>query len=187
MILDFSGSSFHYNADYGQAPNIVDIIVDEPDSTDLSVVKSHTGNFNYGNNTYTLTVTDAPDINNADAKSPVTLTDTLPSGYTFVDMDSTKAGIQPFSLGGSADNWDCYTSGQVLNCIYDLDTNGTSDGNDGDGIPDSFPNDTTQTLTLNVNIANGAVPSGTTSTNFVRVALSPNQTDSNLSNNSSRW
>jgi uncharacterized repeat protein (TIGR01451 family) len=173
IILDYSGSSYHYNSDYGLAPNIIAITVANPSPTDLSVTKTHSGNFSYGDNTYTLTVSDDDNTPNVDAKSPVTLTDTLPTGYTFKDMNATKSGTQPLS-GANAANWNCDTSGQVMTCLYDTN---------GDSIGENFPDGGSNILTLNVNIANGAVPSGTTSTNFVRVALNTAQTDSNTANN----
>jgi hypothetical protein len=95
VILDFSGSSFHYNADYGQSPNIVNITVDEPNPTDLSVDKSHSDPFGYGNRQYQLVVSD--NLNSSNAKAPVILTDTLPTGYVFVDKNPSIPGIQPLS------------------------------------------------------------------------------------------
>lgn len=171
VILDYSGSSYHYNADYGISPNVINITVANPNPTDLSVTKSHTGDFSYGDNTYTLTVAD--NANGTGAKSPVTLKDTLPTGFTFKDMNTTKLGIQPLS-GADASNWNCSTSGQVMTCLYDTN---------GDGIGENFPDGGSNTLTLNINIAPGAVPNGSTRTNFATVALNSAQTDSNLSNN----
>ena len=78
------------------------------------------------------------------------------------------------SITGVINNWNCYTSDQVLSCLYDTDR---------DGIGENFPDGASQTLYLNVNIPT-SIPSGTTSTNFVRVALNSDvQTDSNLANN----
>lgn len=170
VILDYSGSSYHYNADYGESPNIIAITVAAPTSTDLSVDKSHADPFGYGNQTYSLRVQD--NANGSPARSPVTLTDTLPAGYTFVDQNLSKVGIQPLS-GASANNWNCNVSGQVLTCLYDTD---------GDSIGENFPDGGDQTLTLNINIPT-SVTSGTTSTNFAKVSLNSAQTDSNTANN----
>ncbi|MEB3338541.1 MAG: hypothetical protein VKJ46_13825, partial [Leptolyngbyaceae bacterium] len=170
VILDYSGSSYHYNADYGVSPNIISITVANPNPTDLSVTKTHSDPFSYGDKFYELIVSDNSNL--SPAKSPVTLVDTLPTGYTFIDQDPVKSGIQPLS-GTDASKWNCNTSGQVMTCLYDIN---------GDGIGENFPDGGTNTLTLNVNIPT-SIPSGTTSTNFAQVSLNSAQTDSNLANN----
>jgi uncharacterized repeat protein (TIGR01451 family)/fimbrial isopeptide formation D2 family protein len=68
---------------------------------DLTITKSHTGNFTQGqsNATYTLTVTNS---GTAATSVTVTVTDTLPAGLTFVS--------------GSAAPWSCSAVGQVVTC-----------------------------------------------------------------------
>ena len=71
-------------------------------SADLSITKSHTGNFTAGgSNTYTLVVTNSGP---SDA-SAFTVTDTLPTGLTFVSGSST-AGV----------NASCTNAGQIVTC-----------------------------------------------------------------------
>jgi len=68
-------------------------------SADLSITKTHTGDFTAGSQgTYTLTVT-----NNgpSDAEAPV-VTDTLPTGLTYVSATGT--------------GWTCGASGQTVTC-----------------------------------------------------------------------
>jgi uncharacterized repeat protein (TIGR01451 family) len=71
--------------------------------TDLSITKSHTGNFTAGtNNTFTIVV------NNAGPSSTiaggVTVTDTLDSDFTYVSATGT--------------NWTCSNSGNTVTCNY---------------------------------------------------------------------
>ncbi|HUQ34396.1 MAG TPA: hypothetical protein VM095_19905 [Pyrinomonadaceae bacterium] len=68
---------------------------------DLTITKSHTGNFTQGqsNATYTITVSNS---GTAATSGTVTVTDTLPAGLTFVS--------------GSAAPWSCSAVGQVVTC-----------------------------------------------------------------------
>ena len=67
---------------------------------DLSIVKSHAGNFTVGQNaTYTLAVNNAGP---STAAGPITVTDTLPAGLSFVS--------------GTGAGWTCSAAGQVVTC-----------------------------------------------------------------------
>jgi uncharacterized repeat protein (TIGR01451 family) len=68
---------------------------------DLTVSKSHTGNFTQGQNgaTYTITVTNS---GGSSTTAAVTVTDTLPASLTYV----------PAAIPG----WSCSASGQVITC-----------------------------------------------------------------------
>lgn len=68
---------------------------------DLTVAKSHTGNFTQGQNgaTYTITVTNS---GGSSTTAPVTVTDTLPASLTYV----------PATIPG----WSCSAAGQVITC-----------------------------------------------------------------------
>jgi len=71
-------------------------------SADLSITKSHTGNFTAGsNNTYSIVVTN----NGPSGASAFTITDTLPAGLTFVSGGST-VGV----------NASCTNAGQIVTC-----------------------------------------------------------------------
>ncbi|HEY9880144.1 MAG TPA: hypothetical protein V6D29_16935, partial [Leptolyngbyaceae cyanobacterium] len=105
LILDFSGGSYHYNSDYGDVAGgggtIITIVNPQ---ADLSLSKSHTGNFSTGNNTYTLAVTNnGPNI----ARGPITVVDTLPTGFSYVSASGT--------------NWTCSASGQLVTCTSSND------------------------------------------------------------------
>ncbi|HEX2052006.1 MAG TPA: Ig-like domain-containing protein, partial [Actinomycetota bacterium] len=78
LVYDFSGSSFHYNADFQSGANAVSFTA--VDAADLSVTKSHAGAFARGSTgTYTLSVrNDGPAASGA-----VTVTDTLPPGLAY--------------------------------------------------------------------------------------------------------
>ena len=68
--------------------------------TDLTISKSHSGNFTQGQNgTYTVTVTNSGGVASS---GTVTVTDTLPSGLT------------PGTATGTG--WSCSTSGQTVTC-----------------------------------------------------------------------
>ena len=70
---------------------------------DLSVSTSHAGNFTVGTNgTYTVTVSNQPGSQPTDF--PIVVTDTLPTGLSFVS--------------GSGTGWSCSASGQTVTCTH---------------------------------------------------------------------
>ena len=86
----------------------------------LSIAKSHTGNFTVGTNgAYTLSVTNT----GGPTTGTVTVTDTLPTGLTFIV--------------GTGTNWSCSASGQTVTC-----TN-----------PSTLVSSSTITLTVSVGVA----------------------------------
>jgi uncharacterized repeat protein (TIGR01451 family) len=120
LILDFSGGSFHYNADTNSEP--FTITVYDPQA-DLSLTKSHVGNFTTGVNTYQLAVTNAgPDT----AFAPITVTDTLPTGYSYNSVDGTSSA-----------GWSCSSADQTVTCSN----------------PNNLANGATSNLNLRVNVA----------------------------------
>lgn len=128
LILDFSGGSYHYNSDYGTGLGGLTISVIDR-KADLSIDKSHVGNFSAGDNVYTLAVTNnGPDA----AKAPLTVTDTLPTGFSYVGLDT-----------GTSANWTCSATGQTVNC-----------NNTGD-----LANGATSTIKLKVNVSASAATS----------------------------
>ena len=80
LINDFSGSSYHYNSDYGVGTNSLLVTAISP-VPDLTVAKSHAGTFTRGDvgDHYTITVTNR---GSAPTSGTVTVTDTLPAGLT---------------------------------------------------------------------------------------------------------
>src|SRR5688572_6184262 len=77
MIYDFSGSSYHYNSDYGS----IQINVTALPPPDMTITKSHSGNFTQGQvgATYSITATNSGP---GGTSGTVTVTDTLPAGLT---------------------------------------------------------------------------------------------------------
>lgn len=77
LVYDFSGSSYHYNSDYGTTTLSITAL----NAPDLTIAKSHTGNFTQGQTgaTYQLTATNSGGSATA---GTVTVTDTLPTGLT---------------------------------------------------------------------------------------------------------
>ena len=69
---------------------------------DLSIDKSHTGNFAGGQNQYTLQVQNSASAGNT--FDTITITDTLPAGFTFVS--------------GTGTDWNCSAVGQDVTCTY---------------------------------------------------------------------
>jgi uncharacterized repeat protein (TIGR01451 family) len=98
---------------------------------DLTIIKSHTGNFRQGDtgDTYTITVSNpGPGA----TSGTVTVTDTLPAGLT------------PTAPNGVVGGWSCAISGQTLTCTRsDVLASGAS-----------YP-----AITLTVNVANNAAAS----------------------------
>jgi uncharacterized repeat protein (TIGR01451 family) len=102
---------------------------------DLSISKSHSGNFTLGiNGTYTITVTN---VGSASTTSTITVTDTLPSGLGFIS--------------GIGSGWTCGAVNQVVTCT-----------NPGPLAPSGS---STITLTVSVTIAGGITNTVTVSTN----------------------
>jgi uncharacterized repeat protein (TIGR01451 family) len=140
MIYDFSGSSYHYNADYGE--KIISIAALPALAPDLTLAKSHTGNFPANSTgTYTLTVSNAGTALTAGA---ITVTDTLPTG-----LSVTVGTVTPGGTNGG--NWTCSAnaaSPQVITCTSSTVIGFTSGSN-------------TSVFTLTVNVAANA-PSSVT-------------------------
>src|SRR5258706_108561 len=93
---------------------------------DLTISKSHTGNFNQGQQgaQFALLVTNAGGA--ATGAGTVSVTDTLPSGLTFVS--------------GTGTGWSCMANGQAVSCTQANTISGNGNS----------------TLTLNVNVAGDA-------------------------------
>ncbi|RPI32070.1 MAG: hypothetical protein EHM70_09880, partial [Chloroflexota bacterium] len=68
---------------------------------DLTIAKSHTGNFKPGENRYTIHVSNAAAV---PAAGPLTVTDNLPVGMSFVS--------------GTGTGWTCGAVGQVVTCTH---------------------------------------------------------------------
>jgi uncharacterized repeat protein (TIGR01451 family) len=72
---------------------------------DLSITKTHVGNFNMGSNgSYTLRVSNASGVALDPEVNTVTITDMLPAGFTFVS--------------GVGTGWTCSAAGQVVTCDH---------------------------------------------------------------------
>jgi uncharacterized repeat protein (TIGR01451 family) len=72
---------------------------------DLSLTKTHVGNFTVGSNgTYTLRVSNATGVALDPEVNTVTITDTLPAGLTFVS--------------GVGTGWSCSAAAQVVTCTH---------------------------------------------------------------------
>ncbi len=72
---------------------------------DLSLTMTHTGDFSAGSaGTYTLRVSNATGVGVEPDDNPVTITDTLPAGLSFVS--------------GSGTGWSCSAAGQVVTCNH---------------------------------------------------------------------
>jgi uncharacterized repeat protein (TIGR01451 family) len=104
-------------------------------AADLTITKSHTGNFHQSDtgDTYTITVTNS---GSAASSGLVTVTDTLPAGLT------------PTAPNGAVSGWSCSINGQALTCTR-------SDTLASGG---SYPQ-----ITLSVNVA-GNAPASVTNT-----------------------
>jgi len=111
LIYDFSGSSYHYNADYGN--QIISITALPPLASDLTISKSHTGNFTAGSTgIYNLTVTNG---GTASTVGTITVSDALPAGLT---VNGGLAGVAAIS-GANAANWACSSNAaapQIITC-----------------------------------------------------------------------
>ena len=122
VIHDFSGSSYHYNSDYGLRSYTFTAL----NPPDLTIAKSHTGNFSQGQTgaTYTLTATNS---GGGVTAGTITVTDTLPTGLT------------PTAATGTG--WTCGIVGQTMTCTR----------SDAMAAGGSYP-----AITLTVNVSNTA-------------------------------
>lgn len=125
--------------------------------TNLAITKTHVGNFTQGQTgaTYTLTVANASATGAVSSSgTTVTVTDTLPTGLSFVS--------------GSGTGWNaCTAVGQTVTCTRDAANNALA-------VSTSYP-----AITLTVNVASNTA---TSVTNTASVALT-GQTDSAAANN----
>ena len=106
-------------------------VVTPVNAPDLTVSKSHNGNFIVGTNgVYTITVNNIGALTTSTAN--VVVTDTLPAGLTFVS--------------GTGTNWNaCTAAGQIVTCIRPF-------------ASAIAANSSTDPITLTVSVAAGAVP-----------------------------
>ncbi|MBW3577415.1 MAG: DUF11 domain-containing protein [Actinobacteria bacterium] len=100
-ILDISGGSYHYNADFNTAtPGVEQITVTAVAPPDLAVAKTHTGDFTVGVPAdYTITVSNA---GSGPTLGALTVSDPLPSG------------LVPVAAAGAG--WTCDVAGQDITC-----------------------------------------------------------------------
>ena len=145
LINDFSGSSYHYNNDYGVGINSITITA-VPESADLQMTKTATSGFQYDQNsaktaTYSLSVK-----NNGpqSASGTITVSDTLPAGLTYVS--------------GIGTGWSCSAAGSVVTC--------TNAGPVANGV-------TMSAIILTVTVGSSAVPSVTNSASVSSPTFDP--------------
>ena len=103
--LPSAGFKFGFASSTGAATNIHEIrnLLITTLSPNLSITKSHTGNFTVGQNgEYTLKVKNSPTASST--IGPITVTDTLPPGLNFVS--------------GGGTNWNCSAIAQTVTCTY---------------------------------------------------------------------
>jgi uncharacterized repeat protein (TIGR01451 family) len=103
IIYDFSGSSYHYNADLGTGANSFAVTALNPASgLNVGIQKTHIGNFASSiNGQYNLNVSNAGSVTTS---GTITVTDVLPANLTYVSAAGT--------------GWNCnYTSGtRTVSC-----------------------------------------------------------------------
>lgn len=103
-----------------------DDVVIEAQPADLTITKSHSGSFAVGQSgTYTLTVTN---IGAGSTTGPIIVTDTLPTGLTFVS--------------GTGPGWTCSAALQIVTCTS----------------PGSLAPGASTTITLTVSVSREALP-----------------------------
>ncbi|HSH61528.1 MAG TPA: Ig-like domain-containing protein, partial [Acidimicrobiales bacterium] len=100
LIYDFSGSSFHYNTDFGA--NLNAVVFETVNPPDLSITKSHVGRFRAGaTGSYAISVTN---VGGAPTRATTTVVDSLPPELSFQSAAGT--------------GWTCSASGQTVTCDY---------------------------------------------------------------------
>ncbi|MFC5849779.1 SdrD B-like domain-containing protein [Deinococcus petrolearius] len=103
LIYDYSGSSYHYNSDYGTSASGFVVTALAPD---LTLTKTHTGNFTVGQPaSFAFTVSAAV----TDVYGTTTVTDTLPAGLSLPDGAVTLSGT-------NAASWACTSASNVVTC-----------------------------------------------------------------------
>ncbi|MBI2212298.1 MAG: DUF11 domain-containing protein [Acidobacteria bacterium] len=170
LIYDYSGSSYHYNSDYGQAYN--SLLITAQAASDLQITISDSPDpATIGSTiTYTGTVTNA-------GLSPVLSTDAGKVTFTIPAGTSLNTGGGALSdgvdFGAQDSDWSCSTSGSTVTC--------TLIGNMTDQVPATAG-------TFDAYVANYTfgvtVLSGTTGTAMLAAAsVTSNLVDSYPSNN----
>ena len=120
--------------------------------SDLTIAKTHVGNFAQGQLGAQFTITVTNSTANGPTTGSITVTDTLPAGLTFVS--------------GTGTAWTCSAAGQLVTCVNastPIATNATS------------------VITLNVNVAANAAAS-MTNTAVVACTCTESNTSNNTSN-----
>src|SRR5439155_8173447 len=152
LIYDFSGSSYHYNNDYGKGINSITITA--LPSADLQMTKTATSGFQYDQNssktaTYSLSVK-----NNGpqSASGTITVSDTLPAGLTYVS--------------GTGTGWSCSAAGSMVTC--------TNAGPVANGV-------TMSAITVTVTVGSSAVPSVTNSASVSSPTFDPTASNNSRS------
>ena len=100
LVYDLSGGSFHYNTDFGQAPN--EFIVTAIEPPDLAVTKTGTLTGLAGaEGRYTMTVVN---VGSSATTGAITLTDALPAGAAY--------------LGVVSPGWRCTAAASMVTCTH---------------------------------------------------------------------
>ena len=121
---------------------------------DLSLTKTHVGDFTAGSTgTYTLRVSNATGVGVEPDDNPVTITDTLPAGLSFVS--------------GSGAGWNCSNAAQVVTCTH------TPPVPTGGSLPD---------LLLTVLASQAGAPAVTNSATVTSASLDVNPANNTASN-----
>ncbi|MEA2682245.1 MAG: hypothetical protein QOK05_573 [Chloroflexota bacterium] len=126
---------------------------------DLTIQKSHTGNFTAGQNgTFTITVGETAQSSNGTGSDTITVTDVLPASLTFVS--NTNGG----------DGWTCSASGQTVTCTAapDMSPNGSTAFTLTVAVAQSAPCSVSNTATVSA-LGDSTVGGNNTSTDTVTV------------------
>ena len=141
LIYDFSGSSYHYNSDFDQPPNVINVTVVSP----LEVIKTVTSVVDNGGGSYTVTY-DVTMTN--DGPSPldnVQITDDLNAAFgvgnhTVTNITSTDFTVDPTYNGNTVqtllagtDTLAAMSSGTVTVTVDVTDTGGSPYNNLAEG------------------------------------------------------
>jgi len=159
LIYDFSGSSYHYNSDYGTSGRVFTAL-----APDLTMTKTSTGNFTVGqtNASFTFTVSAAV----TDVYGTTTITDTLPTGLSLPDGPVTLTGT-------NSSSWACTSASNTVTCrSTNVDTPGQTN-------TPFLKSGTSSTFNITGIVVGASAPSSVTNTATVS---NPNE-NPNLRNN----